>query len=233
MKKLALVVLTLFVTMTHAQEQKQIPQIAVSGEGKIKVKPDQVVVNFGVENIGKDAQEVKKLNDENVEKVVKFIKKFGILTSDFQTTNVSLNRNYDYDKKKYNFQASQSIKITLKDISKYDELMMGLVDNGINNISNVEFKSTEIEKFKSAARKLAIKDAKKKAEDFVSVLGQKVGKALLITDNSSSYNPPMPMFKSAMIEMSSDMPAPAPPRETIAIGEIEVITNVSISFILE
>ena len=230
MKKLVLVVLTIFVTMSHAQEQKQIPQIAVSGEGKIKVKPDQVVVNFGVENTGKDAQEVKKLNDEKIENVLKFIKKFGIPASDFQTTNVSLNRNYDYDKKKYNFQASQSITITLKNISKYDELMMGLVDNGINNISNAEFKSTEIEKYKSDARKLAMKDAKKKAEDFVSVLGQKVGKALLITDNSPSYYSLQPMFKGAMLEMSADAGAP---RETLAVGEIEVIINVMVSFVLE
>lgn len=231
MKKLALVVLTLFVTMSHAQEQKQIPQVSVSGEGKIKVKPDQVVINFGVENVGKDAQEVKKLNDENVDKVVKFIKKFGIQSSDFQTTNVSLNRNYDYDKKKYNFQASQSITIILKDVTKYDALMMGLVDNGINNISNVEFKSTEIEKHKSDARKLAIKDAKKKAEDFVSVLGQKIGKALLITDNSANYYPPQPMYKAMGMAAVAD--AESSSYETLAVGEIEVITNVSVSFILE
>lgn len=231
MKKLALVVLTLFVTMSHAQEQKQIPQVSVSGEGKIKVKPDQVVINFGVENVGKDAQEVKKLNDENVDKVVKFIKKFGIQSSDFQTTNVSLNRNYDYDKKKYNFQASQSITIILKDVIKYDALMMGLVDNGINNISNVEFKSTEIEKHKSDARKLAIKDAKKKAEDFVSVLGQKIGKALLVTDNSANYYPPQPMYKAMAMAAVAD--AESSSYETLAVGEIEVITNVSVSFILE
>ena len=29
-------------------------------------------------------------------------------------------KNYDYEKKKYNYQASQSISITLKDIAKYD-----------------------------------------------------------------------------------------------------------------
>lgn len=230
MKKTFLIALTLVAFMAQAQEQKQIPQVAVSGEGKIKVKPDQVVVNFGLENVGKDAQEVKKLNDEKIDAILKFIKKFGIASSDFQTTNVSLNRNYDYEKKKNYFQASQSITITLKDISKYDELMMGLVDNGINNISNIEFKSTEIEKHKSDARKLAIRDAKKKAEDFVSVLGQKIGKALLITDNSSNYYPPQPMFKGAMLEMSADAGAP---RQTLAVGEIEVITNVSVSFMLE
>jgi uncharacterized protein YggE len=39
----------------------------------------------------------------------------------------------------------------------------------------------------SEARKLAMKDAKLKAEDYVSVLGQKVG--VTITDNSQNYQP--------------------------------------------
>lgn len=228
MKK-AIVILTVFLSaMTYAQEQKQIPQVNVSGEGKIKVAPDKVVIRFGVENVGKDATEVKKLNDETVDKVIKFIKKFGIPTADYQTTNVSLNRTYDYDKKKYNFQASQSITITLKDITKYDSLMMGLVDNGINNISNVEFQSSKIEEHKSAARKEAMKEAKHKAEDYVSVLGQKVGKALLISDASTAYYP-QPMYK----EMRTMAAGDAGPQETLAIGEIEVTANVTVSFLLE
>ena len=231
MKKAVLILITLFATMTEAQEQKQIPQIAVSGEGKIKVKPDQVEINFGVENFGKDAKEVKKLNDEKVDKVIKFIKKSGIASVDYQTTNVSLNRNYDYDKKKYNYQAIQNITILLKDVSKYDEIMMGLVDNDINSITNIEFKSSKLEEFRTEARKAAMKDAKKKAEDYVSVLGQKVGKGLLITDNTQSYFPPQPMYKGAMRAMAEDSSAGA--QETLAVGEIEVIATVSVSFILE
>jgi len=75
MKKTILILITLFTTMLEAQEQKQIPQVSVGGEGKIKVVPDNVVINFGIENKGKDATEVKKLNDETVDKVVKFINK--------------------------------------------------------------------------------------------------------------------------------------------------------------
>lgn len=229
MKKAVLILIVMFSTMTQAQEQKQIPQISVSGDGKVMVKPDHVIINFGVNNVGKDATEVKKLNDETVDKVVKFIKKFGIASTDFQTTNVSLNRNYDYEKKKYNYQASQSISITLKDIAKYDSLMMGLVDNGINNIDNVEFKSSKIEEYKSEARKLAMKDAKHKAEDYVSVLNQKIGKAILINDSTQTYYP-QPMYKGGMLEMAADALAP---KETLAVGEIDVTATVSVSFILE
>ncbi len=230
MKQTVAILALFLVTVLHAQEQKQVPQINVSGDGKIKITPDKVRVNFGVQNFGSSASEVKKLNDETVDKVLKFIKKFEIPASDYQTTSVSLNKNYDYDKKKYNFQASQSITIILKDITKYDSLMMGLMDNGVNNITDVEFSSSKIEEYKTAARKDAIKDAKHKAEDYVSVLGQKVGKALLITDNTNVFFP-QPVYNK-MNEMAMDGGGNQR-QETLAVGEIEVRVNVTVSFVLE
>lgn len=228
MKKSMMIILMLVVTGMNAQEGKQIAQISVTGEGRIKVVPDRVEINLGVNNFGKDAAEVKKLNDETVDKVLKYIKKFGIPASDFKTTQVSLNKSYDYEKKKQTYQASQSIAIILKDMTKYDELMMGLMDNGINSINNVEFKSSKMEQHKSEARKLAILDAKKKAEDYVTVLNQKIGKAILITDNSNHYQPPM--YKNAVYAMEA---SDGNNQQTLAVGEIDIVTNVSVSFLLE
>src|SRR5574343_904093 len=136
MKKTAVILALLVMGITQAQVQEQkavVPQISVTGEGKIKVVPDQAVVTVGFQNTGKDAKEVKTLNDEVVDKVIKFLKKSGITATDYKTNNVSLGKNYDYEKKKYNFQANQTLTIALKDLSKYDESMMGLNDAGINN----------------------------------------------------------------------------------------------------
>lgn len=230
MKNTFLILTTLFAMSMEAQEQKaQVPQISVTGEGKVKVVPDQAIVTVGFQNSGKDAKEVKTLNDEVVDKVIKFLKKSGIPATDYKTNNVSLNKNYDYEKKKYNFQANQTLNITLKDLSKYDEIMMGLNDAGVNSISGVEFKSSKMEEYERDARKKAMLNAKQKAADYVSAIGQKVGKALLITDNSQSYFP-QPMYKGGMMAMAADS---AEPRETLAIGEIEIITNVSVTFALE
>lgn len=231
MKTTVLILTTLFaITSMQAQDQKpQVPQISVSGEGKVKIIPDQAVISVGFQNSGKDSKEVKTLNDEVVDKVIKFLKKSGIPASDYKTNNVSLYKNYDYEKKKYNFQANQSLTITLKDLSKYDEIMMGLNDAGVNSISGVEFKSSKMDDYERDARKKAILDAKQKAQDYVSVLGQKVGKALLITDNSQSYVP-QPMYKGNMMAMAADGGVQ---RETLAVGELEINTNVSVTFALE
>lgn len=230
MKKSFLIIAAFFALAVQAQEQRpQVPQISVTGEGKVKIVPDQVVINVGFQNTGKDAKEVKTLNDEVVDKVIKFLKNSGVPATDYKTNNVSLYKSYDYEKKKYNFQASQSLSITLKDLKKYDEIMMGLNDAGVNSINGVEFKSSKMEEYERDARKKAILDAKQKAQDYVSVLGQKIGKALLITDNSQSYIP-QPMYKGNMMAMAADGGAQ---RETLAVGELEINTNVSVTFALE
>jgi len=109
--------------------------------------------------------------------------------------------------------------------------MDGIVNAGVNKIDNIEFKSSKFSTLQSDARKLAVKDAKNKAEDFVYVLGQKVGKAITITDNSQGYAPqPRYAMMKALSVMSNDE---STPKDTLAIGEIEIVVNVSVSFILD
>src|SRR4029078_5423734 len=194
MKKLFLIIALAFITLANAQEVKQVPMISVSGEGKVKVIPDQVSVTIAVVSKGSKAADVKKENDTKIDAVIKYIKKMMIDKQDYQTQRVYLNDQYDYEKKKHNYVANQTIEILLKDLSKYDELMEGLVDAGVNSINNVEFKSSKIEIYKSEARKLAMKQAQLKAADYVSVLGQKAGKAIQIIDNTQNYYP-QPMYK--------------------------------------
>lgn len=230
MKKAIFILFTLFAMVSQAQEIKPMPMINVAGEGKIKVTPDQVNISVSVESKGVKAADVKKENDIKIDEVIRFIKKMKVDVKDFQTQRVTLNDQYDYQKKKHNYVATQTIIILLKDLSKYDELMEGIVDAGINNINNVDFKSSKLEIYKSDARKLAMKDAKAKADDYIAVLvGQKVGKAFTITDNTQAYYP-QPVYGMAMMK-SADMEAA--PRQTLAVGEIEVIANVSVSFVLE
>lgn len=162
MKKIVLL-LVMATSSIFAQEVKQIPQISVSGEGKIKVVPDQAKIVVSVQNTAKDATEAKKANDDVTDKVLKLIKSKGIDAKDFQSQRVNLYQNYDYNTKKKNYVANQTISIHLKDLSKYDDLMMNLVETGINGIQGVEFMSSKIKELEKQARKDALLDAKSKS----------------------------------------------------------------------
>jgi uncharacterized protein YggE len=213
-----------------ASAQNQIPQITVNAEGKIKIVPDQVFISVSVETSGIKASEVKKDNDKSVDKVLSFIKKMNLPISDYSTQRVSLNQRYDYtDRQKKEYEASQTITILLKDLSKYEDLMEGIVEVGVNQIDNVEFKSSKMAGYLIEARKLAIKNAKQKANDYISELpGQKVGKVISINEMESNFYPVV--AASYRVDAVAAMDAP---RETLAIGELEVQSNVTVSFLLE
>src|SRR6188508_661824 len=101
MKKLFLIVALVLISIANAQEVKQVPMISVSGEGKVKVTPDQVSITVGVISKGSKAAEVKKENDIKIDAVIKYIKKMMIDKQDYQTQRVYLNDQYDYEKKKH------------------------------------------------------------------------------------------------------------------------------------
>jgi uncharacterized protein len=229
MKKIALVLFVIVSTIANAQiNEKMPPQINVTGEGKVKVVPDQAIIIVGVENVGTNAAEVKKKNDTSIDAVIKFLKSSGLPATDYQTRRVNLNRNYDFEKKKYtSFIASQTIVITLKDLAKYDNLMIGLTDAGVNSINGVEFRTSKQSQYESEARAKAVQAARGKANDYAAALGQKAGKALMVTDNTQTY---YPMVRTEMYAMKADA---APQRETLAVGEIEITANVNISFQLD
>lgn len=229
MKKAILVLTVLLGTMSlTAQETSPDPYVSVNGEGIVKVIPDHVIIKVRVENEGKSAKEVKGLNDQAIDQVLKYAKSMDIDKKDINTEYINLNKNYDYNTKEYKYVANQSISILLKDLDKYTEFTQGLLNAGINRIDGVEFKSNEIEKHKTQARIEAVKDAKKRAEEYASALGMTVGKALYINE-AGGVSTPQPVYRMEMAKAfsaSSDM-------ETIAVGEMAIKAQVSIRFELK
>ena len=231
MKKLV-VVLLLLVAVAQAQETKQMPQITVTGEGKLKVIPDEAFITLAVENNGKEALEVKKKNDEQVAKVLQVIKRFGIAPTDFQTQQVSLYKNYDEASKKQSYLAHQTLTIHLKNLSQYDALLLEVMEAGINSIQGVEFKASQLKVYESQVRKNAMVAAKQKAMDFVSELpGQKVGKALVVLDSSFTQFPRAVFSEMKTYAMAADGIEVS--EETLAIGSLEINVTVTVTFALE
>lgn len=224
MKKIALV-LVMLVTGAVSAQNNPVPLVSVTGEGTVKVTPDMATITIGVNNQGSDSEEVKRENDKAVDAILKYLKKSGIDAKDYQTQRVYLNRNYDYDKKKYYYMASQTITVKLRDLTKYDPLMAGLVESGVNNIQGVDFESSKQKEHEKEARRLAMLDAQQKATEYAQAIGQSIGQAYTISENNvQNY----PVMRTAMYE-AKDASAS---RETLAVGEIEVKANVTVGFLL-
>jgi len=227
MKKIILLLTSILSVLTmQAQETKPFPQINVNGTSEIKIVPNYAIITIGVDTKNDKAEVAKTENDVVMAKMLKTIKKFKIEDKHYQTQRINLFKNRDYEKKKDYYQANQTVKIELYDLDKYDNLVNALITDGANSLQGVEYKSTETEKYQSELRKKAVLDAKKKAEDFASALHQNVGKPIVISDNSQQVYMPRTYAMKANMEMADGNSIDP----TIAIGEIVLNANVSISF---
>lgn len=225
MKNLLIVLFMAFGTAMHAQTPNT---ISVAGEGKVMVKPDEAVLSIGVETNDSDAKVAKTKNDEVMAKMIAFLKKSGINAKDYKTERVNLYQRQDYQSKKKYYQASQSIQVQIKDLDKYETIMAGLIEAGANQINGIQFKSSEVEKYEAEARKKAVQNAKQKANDYAQALGQQVGKAISVFENSAqTILPRVYQMKAA------DYAETASAMETVAEGEIEISANINIAFELK
>ncbi len=202
------------------------PTVVVNGEGNVKVKPDQVLINSRIEHEGDNAAEVKKMNDEVVDRVIKYLRSEGIPEKNIRTAYLNLSKNYNYNDKTYNYSANQAISIKLDDLKNYEKVISGLFDVGLNRIDGIQFLSSQMEKHTSEARRKAVLNAKLKAEEYVAPLNQSIGKAVYITEQGSDNY--QPLYRMEMMKSSADGTS----QETIAPGEMEVSVKVTIGFFL-
>ena len=228
MKSILILFAALGTFAMQAQQMPNPPMVMVTGEGSVKVTPDQVVIKSRIEHTGDDAQQVKKQNDEVVDKVIKYLKSEGVEEKNIQTDYVNLNKNYNYDNKTYTYVANQAISITLEDLKNYEKIMSGLLKAGLNRIDGVQFKSSEMEKYETEARKLAVLNAKSKASEYAAPLNQSIGKAISISEIETNNFPPM-YRANEMMKASAD----GAQQETIAPGELEVTAKVNVGFELK
>lgn len=235
MKKASFIALVfLLVAMFPALAQQQIlpPLISVNGIGEVKLEPNEVVVTLGVETREKTLDQARKQTDKQAAAIIAYLRKQGVDAKDIQTSFVNLQPIYagnEFGKAQPEFyMAQKTMTIVIKKINKFDELLSGLYDNGVNRIDNIYFRVSDIEKRRAEARKKAVADAKQKANALTAELGAKVGKVYSINEHTSNGSPRMGYAKMAM-----DMEMAQSGGPSIAGGEVIVTSTVNVSFVIE
>lgn len=208
------------------QSATQIPMVTVSGEGVVKVQPDEVTIRARTEHEGEDPAQVKRRNDQVVNAVIKYLKGQGIPEKDIQTEYMSLNKKYQRKEEKPAYVANQTISIKLRDLKKYSGIMSGLLDAGINRIDGVNFSSSKIDEHRAEARKKAVLDARQKATTYAATLGQNIGKAFFISEAGIGENQPVYPMREMKMSMEDTS------EETIAPGEMEITARITVGFLL-
>jgi uncharacterized protein YggE len=132
---------------------------------------------------------VQTKNSITINQVTKALKKMGIESKDIATDWYTIEPLYeDYDSLRIKgYRIYNVVAITLRDIKKTNDVIVGATQAGANQVVNVEFYTSELRKYRDQARELAMKAAAEKAQALANAAGAKTSCVLSINENTSSH----------------------------------------------
>ena len=226
----------------------QPPVITVSGSAEVKVAPDEVVLRAGVETRNVNLMEAKAANDAAMSKTLAFLKK-QVDGKNLQTDFISFEPIYDHSGgsmdrvKPTAYVARNSVEVKLTDLKKLEAVLGGLMTNGVNTIHGVDFRTSQLRKHRDAARAMAIRAAREKADAAAKEAGVKLGKVynLNVTDGwwgtyGSYWGARYGMHANMMQNVSQgagNSGGGGESESALSAGQISVTANVTASYLIE
>ncbi len=228
--------------------------ISFSGHGEVTAVPDIANVYFTISKDAKTVKDAQAAVAVVEKSALDLLKTKGVDDKDVKTTDASFNPKYEYrqaicppipmgagtagttvspsspyycpsDKQVIvGYTASESITVKIRNTDDAGAIMQGLGTIGVSNLSGPNFAIDKEDALKAQARKLAIDDAKAKAEVLAKDLGVSLGK---ITSFNENGNYPM-MYASSVMMKDSAGSAPAP--AVIPKGENTISSDVTITY---
>ena len=122
------------------------------------------------------------------------------------------------------YRVSNTVEVTIRDVSKASRVLQAAVDAGANNVWSVSFGIDETKALEATAREKAVADAKARAEVLAKLSGVELGPVISVSE-VIGRGPigPMPMFASAEAKWGGGGPPLAP-------GEVTYSTSIEVVF---
>ena len=211
------------------------PKITVTGEAVVNVKPDRIVLSFGIETSDQTIAAARQKNADAFKKAVAAIKDCGIPEKDVQTDHLSIEPRYKDNYRAGGFLGyfvSNTVAVISNSPEKVEELVTGLLQAGVNHIHGIDFQTTEFKKHREQAREMALKAAREKAEKMASVLGQFIGSPIQISETHLGFGGYNSRRGGAMSQNSVQNidAGPSDTTDTIALGKISIRAAVGVTF---
>jgi uncharacterized protein YggE len=200
------------------------PAISVSARGEVRVTPDRAQVQLSVQTRATTAADAVRDNAARQTQVIQAIRKLGIPDRQISTEGYSVSPETRNDKESLtprivSYRVSNTISVTLTDVSLVGRLLDAAVESGANDVSSIAFFSSEAESAYQRALAAATANATAEARAIATAAGGRLG--ALIDLGAASQNWASPMTGRADRLMAAAIPTP------IMAGEQTVSASVS------
>jgi uncharacterized protein YggE len=205
--------------------------INVFGSYVLRVEPDVVLVTFAVSRVESEPGPAFASTRAAVAEVRAYLRKAKVVSADVQTSVVRLvveHEGHGKDRVFVGYRARVSFSVRLAEIARFEEILAGVVEAGVNQIDNTDFRTTRLAELRADARRGAFAAARRKAELYAEAAGVRVGEVLHVED----VNPDRLGYREShgadvSLESDEDSSQPSAP------GSVQVRAAVMVAFGIE
>ncbi len=223
----------LFTTFTsaYAEDAKMVRTLSLSGHGEVRAVPDLAVVNMGVLTSSETADAALDANNNAMTNLMAVLQAAKIEPKDISTSNFSVNPRYDYGQnngqppKVTGYDVSNTVTVLVHELTMIGELLDKSVASGSNQINGISFSLANPEAAMDAARKVAVNDAKRKADLYAMAAAVTLGNVISVSEGAL-YQPPQPMMMQAKMSASDGAAVPISQGEHVIAIDVNMVWEI-------
>lgn len=231
MHRIAFALVMAFPSAAAAQAalKDSVPHITVVGHASTEVVPDIAILSLAVVTEKPTAEEAAAENARTAQGLIAEIKAQGIDARDVKTQAITLAPVYDEANdgqgqgKLRGYSARDSLEVRVRAFDKAGAIARRLMDKGANEFEGIGFKYEHEDEAYDKLRDAAVRDALRRAKDYLPAVGLKLGRVLEISPLEGGFEPRANMTLAA-----------APPSREVAIpiepGTLTLTSDVQVTF---
>ena len=227
--------LVLFALLPLAASAQQLPvpaepHVVTSGQGVVQAVPDRAWVTIGAESRASSAREAQRLNTVAMTPVIDKLKAAGIPSDAVKTIGYDVQYEWDFVNNKRvgrGYVARNTVEVRIDAIDRVGEILEIAGTSGATSLGGIRFDLKDRSKLEREALRLAVADARGKADAIAVGAGRTIERILRIEEQGFSGGP-VPMYRREMAVQAS---AAGPP--PIEAGQTELRAQVTLTAILK
>ncbi len=210
------------------------PLIVTSGSSTIHLAPDRASVNINVETRASSASEAARVNATATTATIAALRAAGLTPAQLSTSGFSVMQDYNRvylqgstaTAQAAGFVAMNGVRADVESVEMLSKVIDAALAAGANQIRQIQFSSSGIEKAKLTALAQAFANAHANAEAIARSAGGSLGPLVEVTamDPGSTF---YSVMAQVQIRGVSGGTAAPPPPTPLAAGDVPVTANVT------
>ncbi|MFC9976143.1 SIMPL domain-containing protein [Spirillospora sp. NPDC127200] len=167
----------------HAAGQRREDRIEVTGEGRVRVRPDIMHVRAGVELTRDRPGDAYRAVEEAAARLVRVITGSGVAARDVATTELSVRPEYTAAEPRTvsGYRGSESVSATVRDLPRAHVTLNAIMAAGPDvRLDGVSFDKADVSAELARAQELAVADARAKAARVARLAGRRLGRVVTL-----------------------------------------------------